>query len=85
MFSADLNERYELKDPSKAIYCGKTSVGFGRKDLRVVNEGQKYNKSYVGFPDSFNNGGYLEIKKSSLMLTGSKDSCYFGITEWEAF
>ena len=77
MFSVDLNEKYPLNTPQTAIYCGKNSIGFGRKDLRIVNNGNKLSKNYVGFPDSFNNGDYLNTKKSSLMLTGSKDSCYF--------
>lgn len=85
MFSADLSERYELQCPQYAIYCGKNSIGFGRKDLRIVNHAQKHCRSYMGFPGSFNNGSWLPIKKSSLALTGSKESSYFKITEWEVF
>ena len=50
-----------------------------------MNHANKHAKNYVGFPDSFNNRKHLPIKKSSLLLTGSRDSSYFKVGEWEAF
>ena len=71
-----------MLNPQHAIYCGRNSIGLGRKDLRIVKQGDKKNKNYMGFPDSFNNGKYLQVRKSSLELTGSKESSYFKIVEW---
>lgn len=72
-------------DPKYGIYCGNTSIGFGKSDLRVSNSSQKHAKSYIGFPSSYNNNLYLPNKKSSLTLSGSHDSVRFKIPEWEAF
>ncbi len=79
MFSVDLNEKYQLLEPKYAIYCGKNTIGFGKNDLRIVNHGHKHPKNSIGFPSSFNNGLYLPIQKSSLVLSGSRHSSHFKI------
>lgn len=79
MFSIDLNEKYELLDPKYGIYCGNKSIGFGKDDLRIINHSQKHSKNYIGFPNSYNNGNYLPVKKSSMILSGSHDSNYFKV------
>ncbi len=79
MFSVDLNEKYQLLEPKYAIYCGKNTIGFGKNDLRIVNHGHKDPKNSIGFPSSFNNGLYLPIQKSSLVLSGSRHSSHFKI------
>lgn len=85
MFSVDLNEKYQLTDPKHAIYCGRKSIGFGKSDIRIVNHSSKHSKNYIGFPSSYTNGAYLPGKKTSMILSGSHDSSYFKIVEWEMF
>lgn len=81
-FSVDLNEKYQLLEPKFAIYCGKNSIGFGKEDLRIINHAHKHNKNFIGFPSTFNNGLYLPVQKSSLILSGSRHSHHFKIKEW---
>lgn len=66
-------------DPKHAIYCGTKAIGFGKNDLRIVNHCNKHQKNYIGFPSSYNNGTYLPIKKSALILSGSHDSLHFKV------
>ena len=39
MFSLDLMEKYDLKNPEEAIYCGRRSIGFGKGDLKIQERG----------------------------------------------
>lgn len=66
-------------DPKFAIYCSSKGIGFGKSDIRIVNNCHKHAKNYIGFPNSYNNGLYLPIKKSSLLLNGSHDSVHFKV------
>jgi hypothetical protein len=86
LFSFDKNERYELLKPGEAIYCGRKSIGFGRKDLRIRESVKGERRSFCKFPVSYNysRSPYQAISKTGMDLVGSRYSQMFKVEEWEA-
>lgn len=77
-------EKYELRKPDEAIYCGRKSIGFGKGDLKLLDSAHRIRKSYCKFPTSYNLSArpYLPWSKSGMELSGGRYSVMFKVLEW---
>jgi hypothetical protein len=77
-------EKYELRNPEEAIYCGRRSIGFGKGDLKILDKGHILRKNHCKFPASYNYQPrpYTAWSKSGMELAGSRYSVFFKVTEW---
>ena len=88
VFSMDLREVFRLKDANKAIYChtGYGPIFGGGHDMYISDGCNGNNNSGCSFPHSYDgNGKYEKNQQAWTALTGSTNSNYFKVLEYEVY
>ena len=88
LLSVDLGEVFRLKDANKAIYChtGYGPIFGGGHDMYISDGCNGNNNSGCNFPYSYDgNGKYEKNQQAWTALTGSTNSNYFKVLEYEVY